>query len=74
MATKDLIDGTLKLATGLRGASPRQPCYSIIYGECRKPDGAFVKVSKCQIALRDKPKAKPAARKAAAKPKAPKAA
>jgi Fe2+ or Zn2+ uptake regulation protein len=46
MPTSEVIEKTLKAATGLKGATPKQTVYSVLYSEARKPTGIVRKTGK----------------------------
>jgi hypothetical protein len=65
MTVSQIAEAALPL-TNLKGATPKQTFYSVIYGEAKKPDGLFVRVNRGTFKLRAKPRKARAARKAAA--------
>lgn len=51
MTVTQIADAAIPM-TALKGATPKQTVYSILYGENKKPDGAFVRVNKGTFKLR----------------------
>ncbi len=54
MPVSEIIEKALPLATGLRGVTPKQTLYSVIYGETKKPNGLVVQTGKGEFRLNPK--------------------
>jgi hypothetical protein len=56
MRVPEIIEQAVPLATGLKGKTPGQVIYSILYTENKKPDGVFVRTDTGVFKLRPKRK------------------
>ena len=44
MSVGEIFEQAFPLTTGLKGRTPKQTYYSILYGEAKRPDGLVTKV------------------------------
>jgi HB1, ASXL, restriction endonuclease HTH domain len=56
MRVPEIIKAAVPLATGLKGKTPGQVVYSLLYSESKKPDGLVVQTGKGEFRLNPKRK------------------